>query len=293
MRSKIKVLSLGCQRDFLRHAATNLAKYEKKTSKYLMENFNLEKRTLTSGPFTVNALAFIPERPKTNFVGVFTHGYTASKSSLLTWGSRLAASGFSMMIFDLPGHYLGSYNEVESLQDFTNYSPLLFHEAKKYLEEMNLLTGDQTLILGGHSLGALMSLKALETDLNYQNVFNICVGYGLGPQETIHAFDSDFYKKTFEFREQLVSEPIRGNKILPWIKSQKESMNISNHEIHLITGKDDIVVASDGSERLQELLQDKGNDVSLIRPNRMSHHQPELAGPHIMAILREKLKSQS
>lgn len=293
MKSKIKVLSPGCQRDFVRHGATKLAKYEIKTSQYHMENFNLRKLTLTSGPFTINALAFVPEYPKTNFVGIFTHGYTASKSSILTWGSRLAGSGFSTMIFDLPGHYLGSYNEVESLDDFTKYAPLLFHEAKSFFENEGLLSGAETLILGGHSLGALMSLKALENELNYEKVFNICVGYGPGPQETIHAFDSDFYKKTFEFREQLVSDPIRGNKILPWIKSQKENINITNREIHLITGKDDIVVASDGSERLQTLLKIKGNQVSLSRPNRMPHHQPELAGPHIMAILREKLKSQS
>ncbi len=248
-----------------------------------MENFIVAPIQLASGPFKVNALHFIPEKSDSKFKAIFTHGYTASKSSILTWGSRFAGSNFETIIFDLPGHYLGSFNEVDSLDDFINHAPNLFQSA---FEAMGSRTTN-TLILGGHSLGALLSLKTLETNFKTISTINLCVGLGQGPQDSVHAFDSDFYKKTFAFREQLVSKPIRGDHILPWIRGQKQDFEIAGRRIHLITGKDDVVVAPDGSERLMEVLKSKGNEVSLARPNRMSHHQPDLAGPHLMAFIRE------
>lgn len=250
-----------------------------------MEDFLVKTLKLTEGPFEVNALHFIPNRKKNDLIAIFTHGYTASKSSILTWGSRFAGAGFESIIFDLPGHYLGSFNEVESFEDFQTYAPNLFKRALEKIES----TDYQNLLLGGHSLGALLSLKTLENNFANESTFNICVGLGLGPEETIHAFDSDFYRKTFAFREQLTSPAMRGDKILPWIKNQKQEMQVRDKRIHLITGKDDVVVAPNGSERLMDLLLEKGNFVTLARPNRMSHHQPELAGPHIMAFVRDNI----
>lgn len=247
-----------------------------------MEDFQVQPIELSTGSFKVNALRFIPKNPSNQFKAIFTHGYTASKSSILTWGSRFAGTNFETIIFDLPGHYLGSFNEVNDFEEFKTKTPDLFVSAFELFKET-----PETLILGGHSLGALMSLKALENNFTNTNTLNLCVGLGLGPQDSIHAFDSDFYKKTFAFREQLTSPAIRGETILPWIRDKKSDLSITDKTIHFITGKDDVVVAQDGTERMAEELRSKGNTVTINRPNRMSHHQPDLAGPHLMAYLRE------
>ena len=74
-----------------------------------------------------NALLFLPDpsRPIKEGLAVFCHGYTAHKGDLLTWASRLSEEGLTTLIFDIPGHYLGSYNEVESFEEFKNFAGIL------------------------------------------------------------------------------------------------------------------------------------------------------------------------
>ncbi len=255
-------------------------------------DFKVNTAQITHRNFTVNALNLVPEGDILPYRAVFCHGYTSSKHSILAWGSRCADFGIPTTLFDLPGHYLGSYNEVSDPQVFKDEAPDLFLKAyESLLNENSKLSEEHTILIGGHSLGALMSIKALEKNLFQKETISILVGFGLGPENATHAFDTDFYKKAFEFREQLVSPAIRGEALLGWIKEQKLSLKLTGKKIHLITGKDDVVVGENGSENLEKLLSDLGNKVSLERPNKMSHHMPDLAAPHIMAFLRKLIKN--
>ena len=82
-----------------------------------------------------NALIFLPEigvddisEVKSTFA-VFTHGYTADKSSIINWPIRLAEAGVSSILFDLPGHYLGTFSEVLAWSVSTTFTAniLLYH----------------------------------------------------------------------------------------------------------------------------------------------------------------------
>jgi predicted esterase len=53
-------------------------------------------------------------------------------------------------------------------------------------------------------------------------------------------------------------------------------------------GHDDIVVPKDGAERMKEKFEKQGNTVELTRPQKLSHHQPELAASYIKKVLKEK-----
>jgi predicted esterase len=57
----------------------------------------------------------------------------------------------------------------------------------------------------------------------------------------------------------------------------------------LITGKDDIIVGEDGSEQLRDHLLSLGNQVSLDRPNKLSHHLPENAASIIKQFVKKEL----
>ena len=79
------------------------------------------RTTLHVSSFEVQAFAFIPdvESLKEQWA-CFTHGYTSQKSDCLPWATRTAEGGIPTIIFDQPGHYLGSFNDVESFEDFKN-----------------------------------------------------------------------------------------------------------------------------------------------------------------------------
>src|SRR5690606_26545950 len=94
-------------------------------------------------------------------IALLCHGYTSHKGSILTWASRLAEEGMSTIIFDVPGHYLGNFSEVESFDDFKNYAHELFAEAFE-LGQAELSHTIDGVVLGGHSLGALLALKAMQ-----------------------------------------------------------------------------------------------------------------------------------
>lgn len=239
----------------------------------------------------INGFTFIPDNSKVKTMAVITHGYTSHKGSILSWCIRLCESGVSCILFDLPGHYIGTFSEVSSLDSFKKGAPELFIKAHNKLSqsiEANDLS-DWKLMLGGHSLGALLSLKASTyPELNKQKSQHIlCVGFGLPPKGITHVFDTPFYKSTLNIRGQLVSPAISPDVIFPWIKEEKENLSLTSKNIILLTGEDDVVVGKDGTELLAKSLEELGNDVQIEKPLKLPHHLPENAAPHIKKILKD------
>jgi hypothetical protein len=216
-------------------------------------------------------------------VAVFTHGYTAHKGQLLTWGNKLAGSGIPTIIFDLPGHYLGDFNEVTDAEKFLKVTPIFFEEALKYFPNT-----PKNLIIGGHSLGGLLALMAGENPKINEFELNIIgVGVGMAPETGTHLFEHPFYRETLNLRAQLVSPAIDPDTIFPLLKKLKEETQIQNTKIHLISGMDDLVVGNDGVERLKEHLEKKNNIVSINRPKKLAHHLPEQAASFIKKYLKD------
>lgn len=245
--------------------------------------------------FLVNAFAFIAPKEKyqENYKAIFTHGYTASKSDLISWASRLADSGISSLIFDLPGHYLGSYNRVESFTIFTEFTHHLFYQAMITLKDLEKnyypATSDPHYFLGGHSLGALMAVRSsLLPDFVKLKKTYIGVGFGLNEEVKTHLFDTDFYSKTLNIRKQLVAPEITSDLMFPWIRSMKRLDEIKDQNICIITGVDDVVVGKDGAKNLANNLSTQ-NTVELIEPSRLPHHQPELAASHIYSYIKQQI----
>ncbi|MBC7540867.1 MAG: alpha/beta hydrolase [Bacteriovorax sp.] len=251
-----------------------------------------------------NALVFLPEvggeiegDVKATFA-ILTHGYTADKSSIINWPIRLAEAGVSCILFDLPGHYLGNFSEVEDFEHFKNHGHELFYEAflslkKSFIEEFplheNLLENDQLkLVLGGHSLGAMLSLKALMLPefKDFQKL-SIAVGLGMAPKDVVHIFDTPFYKSTLKVREQLVSPALKPDNVFPWIKEEKQTIDVHDLTIHLITGADDLVVGNDGMERFAEVLKAQNNSVTTEKPAKLPHHEPQLAASYLKKYLKK------
>lgn len=247
---------------------------------------------LSLPPFqTVNALCFLASSSnfKPDFSAVFTHGYTSSKSSILAWGSRMADSGVDSLIFDLPGHYLGSFNEVKTFNDFTTHAHELFQSGLELLNEKREVMAKH-LVLGGHSLGALLSLKASALPIFNDYLLKVfLVGFGLNTDVKTHFFDTEFYKKTLNIRRQLVSPQIDSDLIFPWIKEEKTALKIKNKDIVLITGKDDVVVGEGGALRLKQILE-TFNKVELKEPSKLSHHTPDSAASHIYNCLKKEFQ---
>lgn len=264
------------------------------------KGIEIKKIVLESEHFNVNALVFLPEvekHIKPNFA-LLTHGYTSHKGSILNWPMRLAEEGMPVVLFDLPGHYLGSYNEVKKFEDFTSHAHELFEKAfhslkNIYLEEFPLNEHffeslESQIILGGHSLGALLAIKAMKLNCfkSYKRLA-ACVGFGLPPEGVTHIFNSPFYKSTLKIRGQLVAPAISPDKIFPWIKEEKEALNLTGEEFYFLSGQDDMVVGKDGVERLVKQLEDLGNTVHLEKPTKLPHHLPETAAPHIKKYLKD------
>ncbi|OUR96582.1 hypothetical protein A9Q84_09545 [Halobacteriovorax marinus] len=248
----------------------------------------------------VNALVFLPS-PNGSIkkaCGVFTHGYTSHKASILPWATRLAEEGIPTLIFDQPGHFLGTFSEVENFEEFKEVVPTLFHQGLEKLTELfsseiplssHIFDEDDfKVILGGHSLGALMSLLALETpEFAHRDSITICVGLGMPPSGVTHIFDTPLYKSTLTIRSQLVSKAISPDVIFPWIRERKENLHINGKRIHFITGADDVIVGKEGTQLMVDYLT-TGNQVTYERPLKMPHHMPEMAAPHIKKFLRSE-----
>lgn len=248
----------------------------------------------------LNTLVFLPSIDTTpvKAFGIFTHGYTSHKSSILSWGTRLAEEGIANIIFDQPGHYLGTYSEVKSFDEYKEHAPHLFKVAyeelhQSFSDEFPLVdataeNGEYKVILGGHSLGALLSLLALESDdFNGFDAMSLCVGLGMPPEGVTHIFDTPFYKSTLNVRRQLVSPTISPEVIFPWIKERKGELELNDSRIHFITGADDVVVGKEGTQLMVDYLQGN-NQVTYERPTKLAHHMPELAAPHIKKFLKDE-----
>jgi hypothetical protein len=249
--------------------------------------------------FQVNAIAFLPSLEGNKKIksewAFFTHGYTSHKGDCLNWATRLVESGVPCLIFDHPGHYLGSFNEATSWDDFKDHVHELFGEAfirLQALMETQLGVGQYpsptAVILGGHSLGAFTSIRALELPVfqNFQRVA-IAVGIGIGQRQAAHLFETAFYEKTLSIRRQLVSPVLDTKIVFAWLKTEKENMTISSERIHCITGEDDVVVGPGGLEAFVEVLERNGNVVSWDKPKRLPHHEPGAATPHLFSFLKE------
>ncbi|HAZ13920.1 MAG: hypothetical protein A2X86_08120 [Bdellovibrionales bacterium GWA2_49_15] len=265
------------------------------------DNISVQKHLLRQGPFTVAALSFLPSagaltRPA---LAIFTHGYTSHKASILTWPIRLAQEGIPSLIFDLPGHYLGSFNEVEKFADFKRLAHQLFVQGFYNLKEcfyqaspehqLDLNNPEFKLILGGHSLGALLALKALALpELQAYKKIVIAVGFGISKvRHGAHIFETPFYKSTLHVRSQLVSPALNPTEVFSWVRDEKENIgpNLQPSRIHLLVGQDDLIVPIEGVEHVQELLIANGHNVSLERPTRLPHHLPEEAASYIKRFL--------
>ncbi len=249
--------------------------------------------------FQVNALAFIPSTTSDKKLksewAIFSHGYTSHKGDCLNWATRLVESGVPCLIFDQPGHYLGSFHEISSWDDFKDHVHELFSEAFNRLHglmETHIGVGQyptvKNIILGGHSLGAFTAIRALELPVfqNYQRVA-VAIGIGIGQRQATHLFETAFYEKTLSIRRQLVSPELDSKVVFGWLKTEKENMTVSNQRMHLITGEDDIVVGAGGLDAFIEVLEKNGNVVSSERPKKLPHHEPGAATPHIYSFLKE------
>ena len=249
------------------------------------------KHTLQNKHFTFNAMAFIPSESveMRSEWAVFTHGYTASKTDCVSWATRLSEGGIPVCIFDLPGHHLGSYNDVPSFEIFRDESVNCFDDAFVFLRDQ-LDSSCEKLILGGHSLGALLSLKALDNELFASfNKMAIAIGIGISQHKNVHLFESSFYEKTLNIRRQLVDSKIDSDLVFPWIKEEKLKLELSGHRIHLITGQDDVVVGEGGMEALKFNLEAAGSEVTMSEPRKLPHHEPALAATHIWNFLKKEL----
>ena len=83
----------------------------------------------------------------------------------------------------------------------------------------------------------------------------------MGLQKGEHVFQSSFFKSTINLSGQLVSNALAPDVVFPWIKAQKDKIELEGQKVHLIVGEDDIVVPKDGPERMKERLESQGNKV--------------------------------
>lgn len=258
------------------------------------------KYFLTYRDQKTNVMYFMPDVDsdiKPTFV-VMTHGYTSDKSSIINWAIRLCEVGVSCALFDVPGHYQGNYSEVHDFNHFKSHAHELFLQAfnglvAAFKEEFPLNedfteASNMKLAFAGHSMGALLSLKAamMNEFAPYEKRI-IGVGLGMAPKDVVHLFDTPFYKSTLKIREQLVSPELKPDNVFPWIKEEKNNLQITNQDIHLISGDDDLVVGNDGMERFMEALTQKGNRVTIERPSKLPHHEPQLAAAHVKKYLKK------
>ena len=243
--------------------------------------------TLENEYFKFNAITFIPNEVDHNkVVAVFSHGYTACKNDNFSWAQRLSDANIPCIIFDLPGHYLGSLYEVESFESFKEHAHECFLNAYQKLVDMIDFMPEK-IVLGGHSLGAMLSLKALEFP-EFENAIAIGIGLGISQHKETHLFETSFYQKTLNIRRQLVSPALGSENVFPWIKDEKISYALEGKRIHLITGADDVVVGQGGMEALEFMLKNMNNEVTTQEPKKLPHHEPSLASSHIFHFLKKE-----
>ncbi len=252
-------------------------------------SIQIDRIELEADSLRVQALLFLPSPDCTtkSLCSIYTHGYTDHKGSLFNWGVHCAERSIPSLIFDLPGHYLGNYNELDSFENFENSTSKLFHEGLKKINSALKGPAIKEIILGGHSLGALMALRSgtLPELGNIKKNF-LAVGLGLDPIDRKHLFETKLYRRVLEARIQLISPHLHPDRMFPWTKDERANFQLEGQQIHFITGENDMVTAADGTQRLIELLIARGNRVTFDRPKNLPHHHPEMAVGLISSYIR-------
>jgi predicted esterase len=100
-------------------------------------------------------------------------------------------------------------------------------------------------------------------------------------------FDSQFFRDTMHFREQLVSPALKPSNVFPWIQQEQQLLSLKHQKIILISGKDDLVVSEKSVVDLKNHLEGKNNLVFLEMANRLSHNAPELASSLIKKLIKD------
>lgn len=243
------------------------------------------KKSIPWGHGETNSFCFLPE-DKGLSVAIFSHGYTSHKGALLPWAVKLSQIGIATILFDLPGHYLGTFSEVSNFKDFSNNAHNLFYQAlNSFIEELDFKQ-EFKVILGGHSLGSLLALKAADS-FNKHKTLLLCVGHGLSHVGEPMVFDSQFFRDTMHFREQLVSPALSPSNVFPWIQQEQQLLSLKHQKIILVSGKDDLVVSEKSVVDLKNHLEGKKNLVFLEMANRLPHNAPELASSLIKKLIKD------
>lgn len=265
----------------------------------IIMSVKITKALLENEFFKFQSFSFLPstDKPIHPFFAICTHGYTASKNDCVPWAQRLALSGIPTIVFDLPGHYLGSFEELDKLDDLKEHATECFEIAYNQLKNQMQLHSTNSecnrLFLIGHSLGALLSIAALEQPV-FKELEKLSIAIGLGaPTDGNHIFQSEFYEETMNIRKQLVSDELHPDQTIDWINDLKRNVPVKNQRIHLLTGEDDIVVGTSGAEDMKKLLEAKDCEVSLNVLKRLPHHEPRMAATHIYQFIKNNFLNKS
>ena len=113
---------------------------------------------------------------------------------------------------------MGTFQNVEKFEDFQYEAQGLFKVA--FLKIIKNLAYEPTPIIGGHSLGGLLALKASTGEGLFQHI--ICVGLGRISEGKTHLYNTPFFKDTMHMRSQLVSASLHPEYMLPWISKEKK-----------------------------------------------------------------------
>jgi alpha-beta hydrolase superfamily lysophospholipase len=253
----------------------------------------VKRKEISSHNWKLPCLTFCPAEAEVKALAVFSHGFTSHFADLLNWASRLSEISVATTIFGLPGHKLGSDSEVQSLDDFEQYVPKTYCKATESLrEELPKIEPGTKLFVGGHSLGALLGLMSLEEeDFQDYELRGLAVGLGLLKENQRSLLSSPLFKQNMSIRNQLVSKALQSESMLPWLSKVKNNIKTQNRDIHLITGKNDIIMSSDSMLNMKRKLEEKGNRTSYEIPDNLPHHQPELASATIKKYVKSVLSN--
>jgi hypothetical protein len=264
----------------------------------------IEFQSLRQATVQVEAIAFLPDinQELRHALAIFAPGYTDDKTPLLSWGFNLAAIGIATMVFDLPGHYLGSLYPLRSLEDFFRDTPLLFVEgfnslAKRLVKRARFADSDVlkrsfTVVLGGHSLGARLAMEAAVLKCwSERSKILIGVAIGVGDQGSPHVLESEHFQGALEVRRQLVSPHLAPEKLTPRLKMMDQNFRLRNATVFLLTGQDDVFATPSRVQRLESILRANGNHVTTHIVRRLPHHDPKNAAPQIANYLTHALVS--
>lgn len=244
------------------------------------------KKIIPWGHGETNAFCFLPESKKSS-LAIFSHGYTSHKGAILPWASKLSQIGIPTIVFDLPGHYLGTFGEVVEFEDFAQTAhQIFFNSFESFKQDLNYLSKFK-IIIGGHSLGALLALKAIDSFKGHE-IICICVGHGLSQIGEPIVFDSPFFKDTMHIREQLVSPALNPKNIFPWIQKEQHQLSLNNQKIVLVWGRDDLVISEKNVLNLKAYLEKHNNSVHLEVATRLPHNAPDLASSLIKKLVKEQ-----